>query len=193
MNKALGKYPYLETERLILRLPPPHEAPAVVRFLKANRAHFAPWDPLRPPEFYRETYWENQLYLARENFLGGRSMRLFLFQKSDGAIVGAAHFNNFIRGVFHSCLLGYQLAAAVEGKGLMLEALNTAIPYVFNTLNLHRIEASYMPRNVRSGKLLERLGFTLYGEEDNYLRINGKWEAHIHASLYNPDWREEEI
>jgi ribosomal-protein-alanine N-acetyltransferase len=53
---------------------------------------------------------------------------------------------------------------------------------------MHRIMASYMPRNARSEAVLERLGFQKEGFAKDYLLINGKWEDHNLTSLVNPDW-----
>ena len=41
----------------------------------------------------------------------------------------------------------------------MQEVVAAGIDYLFRERGLHRIMASYMPANLRSGALLERLGF----------------------------------
>jgi ribosomal-protein-alanine N-acetyltransferase len=67
----------------------------------------------------------------------------------------------------------------------MQEAMEVAITYVFQNLNMHRIMANYMPHNRRSGNLLRKLGFVVEGYARDYLMINGKWEDHILTSLIN--------
>ena len=42
-----------------------------------------------------------------------------------------------------------------------------------------------MPRNVRSMRIVKKLGFYDEGLANKYLRINGKWEDHIHMVLLN--------
>ncbi|RQM45250.1 GNAT family N-acetyltransferase, partial [Aeromonas caviae] len=56
----------------------------------------------------------------------------------------------------------------------------------FRERGLHRIMASYMPANLRSGALLERLGFEQAGYARDYLMINGRWEDHVLTALINP-------
>ena len=68
----------------------------------------------------------------------------------------------------------------------MQEILTAAIDYLFREQGLHRIMACYMPANLRSGALLERLGFEREGYAREYLMINGRWEDHILTSLINP-------
>ncbi len=71
----------------------------------------------------------------------------------------------------------------------MTEALQVAISYVFTELNMHRIMASYIPHNQRSGMLLKRLGFVVEGYARDYLMINGQWQDHILTSLTNYKWK----
>jgi [ribosomal protein S5]-alanine N-acetyltransferase len=56
---------------------------------------------------------------------------------------------------------------------------------MFQELGLHRIEANIMPKNKRSLRVVEKLGFYNEGLAYKYLKINGKWEDHIHMVLLN--------
>jgi ribosomal-protein-alanine N-acetyltransferase len=98
------------------------------------------------------------------------------------------NLNGIVRGVAWYCNLGYGLAENRQGRGIMREALQLAIQYGFKDLNLHRIQANYMPHNRRSGGLLRRLGFTVEGYARDYLYLNGAWEDHVLTSLTNPNW-----
>ena len=42
-----------------------------------------------------------------------------------------------------------------------------------------------MPHNLRSRRVVERLGFSAEGLARNYLKINGTWEDHIHHVIFN--------
>jgi ribosomal-protein-alanine N-acetyltransferase len=54
-------------------------------------------------------------------------------------------------------------------------------------MQLHRIEANVMPRNLRSRRVLAKLGFAEEGLARQYLKINGVWEDHIHYVMFNDD------
>lgn len=56
---------------------------------------------------------------------------------------------------------------------------------MFNDFGIHRIEANIMPKNKRSLRVVEKLGFYNEGIANKYLNINGKWEDHIHMVLLN--------
>ena len=84
-----------------------------------------------------------------------------------------------------SCHLGYKLDNDEINKGYMTEAVEKSIDIIFNEFKLHRIEANIMPRNISSLKVAEKLGFYNEGLAYKYLKINGKWEDHIHMVLLN--------
>jgi [ribosomal protein S5]-alanine N-acetyltransferase len=186
MNRAL---PILQGARTILRLAGLDDVSAIIHYYRENQAHLAPFEPLKSSAFYTKSYWYEQVNQALEEFQTDYSLRLFLFKKdSESIIIGSVNFRNFVRGVFQACTLGYSLAQDCQGKGYMSEALQIATSYVFSELNMHRIMASYLPHNQRSGKLLKRLGFVVEGYAYDYIMINGKWEDHILTSLVNPNW-----
>lgn len=179
----------LETERLILTLPPPQAAARVSSYYVDNRDFHRRWDPPRPSGFYSKEFWGAQLATNRRAYATGISMRLFLLQRSDpeGTIVGSANFSSFSRGPFQACRLGYSLGEAFQGKGFMSEALRGALAHIFGELGFHRVEANYVPTNERSGALLRRLGFTVEGYARDYLYIDGAWRDHVLTSLTTPD------
>lgn len=179
------EFPLIRTRRLLLKLPPPSMAAQVAAYVTANRVHHAPWSPVFPENYFSQKYWRDRLRLARQEFLRGESLRLFIFRKNDeeGRVVGSCNFSNIIRGPFQACFLGYMLDKDAVGHGLMQEALHAAIRYVFDEMRLHRIMANYMPRNERSGHVLRRLGFSVEGYARDYLLIAGRWEDHILTAL----------
>jgi ribosomal-protein-alanine N-acetyltransferase len=67
----------------------------------------------------------------------------------------------------------------------MTLAIKQTVDFAFNTLSLHRIEANVMPHNIASLKVLEKNNFNKEGLAKKYLKINGKWEDHIHMVLLN--------
>ena len=183
----------LETERLLLALPQPEQAQQAPLFLEHNRAHFSPWAPPAAEGLYTEAYWTAQIASIQDAFNNGSAVRLWLWAKDDPShLIGTVGFSQVFRGPFCSCMLGYQLDQRFEGKGMMREALQAAIRYMFVEQKLHRIGANYRPENVRSGRLLTSLGFTIEGFAKNYLFIDGAWRDHVLTSITNdmfrPQW-----
>lgn len=59
--------------------------------------------------------------------------------------------------------IGYILAPAHHGRGLMTEAVEAIVDYCLDKLAVHRIEALIHPDNAASIRLVERLGFRCEG------------------------------
>ncbi len=183
----------LETDRLRLEMPQAHHAEAMLAFWSRNREHLAPWSPPAKPEMLTPEYWADNIDKVQLGFLAGSQVRLLMLPKAaPERVIGSIGYSQIFRGPFCSCMLGYQIDAAEQGRGLMTEALRASIRYMFEEQRLHRIGANYMPHNARSGRVLARLGFRIEGFARNYLFIDGAWRDHILTSLVNdsfaPEW-----
>ncbi len=182
----LRKPPRLETERLIVRMGEECDIPSILRYMRGNQARLAPLEPERPLDFYTLAYWESYLTRARLEFAEGTALRLLITPQRGSQVIGIINFSQIFRGPFQACYLGYSLDLEWEGRGIMLEALQSALDYVFQHLGLHRVMANYVPENQRSGRLLARLGFVIEGRAANYLKIGGDWREHVLTALTRP-------
>lgn len=70
--------------------------------------------------------------------------------------------------------IGYSLARNYWGQGLMREAIELALNYLFQESLAQRIRADVGPENQRSQHLLRRLGFRLEGLQEAKNLIHGK-------------------
>lgn len=184
-------HPQIETKRLILTIPTPDDASRMLEYVTDNREQLAPWEPLRPDEYFTREFWVDRLSSAVEEYDSRRSLWLVLLDRAHplGPFIGQVNFSNITYGAFQAAHLGYSLDQRATGKGLMTEALTAAIKYVFEELNLHRVMANYMPGNEKSAKLLLRLGFKVEGHARDYLRLAGDWRDHTLTALVNESWR----
>lgn len=157
----------------------------IYNYYRENQSHLAQWEPLRNEGYYSEDEIEIRLNDMFKSYQDGNSLQLAALDLNEKEIVGVCNFTNMVRGPFQACFLGYSIAGKSQGKGLMCEILKPSIAYIFENFLLHRIMANYIPKNIRSGKLLETLGFKREGLAKSYLKIAGKWEDHILTSLIN--------
>lgn len=189
--------PELHTARLRIRCPLPSEAPRLVAYYEENRAHLAQWEPIRAASFYQPSFWERELRECLRAYRQRRGIRWIIEAHPDSdlpfdsppTILGVVRYSNLQHGVCQSGTLGYSLAADAVGRGLMFEALQATNEFCFEHFGLHRIEANYMPRNIRSGRLLVRLGFREEGLARRLLQIAGQWEDHVRTALLSDDPR----
>jgi [ribosomal protein S5]-alanine N-acetyltransferase len=181
----------IETQRMTIRLPQIADVPEVIRYYQENRVHLQPFSPTFAPDFLEAATWLEQVTVRARELEAGDSFRGFLFERgSPVRVLGNINLTQVQRGAFQSCVLGYNLAAAAQGNGYMTEAVSGAVAFAFGVWKLHRVSASYMPRNVRSAAVLRRAGFHVDGQAPAYLCINGHWEDHVLTSITNPEWCE---
>ena len=68
----------------------------------------------------------------------------------------------------------------------MSAGVRAFVPFAFDALRLHRLEAACIPTNQASIGLLEKTGFQREGYAREYLCINGIWQDHLlYARLQN--------
>ena len=176
----------LETPRLLLRALTPRDAPLLLDFDLRNREFLAAWEPRRDELYFTLTRALAAVKADTRTARRDTGYRWHLFQKSDRwRIIGSVGLSNIVHGAFLSTHLGYRLDGEVTGQGFMTEAVTAVINQAFTTLSLHRIEASAMPRNTASRRVLARLGFEEEGLSRRYLKIAGVWEDHVRHVLLN--------
>ena len=181
----------LTTPRLRLRLLGPDDTAAVTTYLVRNREHFSRAGPRVDDAYFTHEYQQTRLTRELEMMDEGTLVRLWVFLR-DGAAnagpIGDISLSHIIHGVMFSCFLGYKIDSEHAGKGYMTEALGRAVEFAFENLGLHRVEANIMPSNIRSQRVVERLGFSREGYSRSYLLINGVWEDHLRYTRLNDAW-----
>lgn len=176
----------LSTERLVITLPREDQAAAMLAFVERNREHLKPWNPPEPQGLYTLTHWQDVIKNCAAAFDANTAVRFWITPREQpGRIIGSIGYSQIARGPFCSCVLGYQIDCEREGQGLMLEALRATNQYMFEQQKLHRIAANYRPENIRSGRILAKLGFRIEGFAKDYLFIGGAWRDHILTSIAN--------
>ena len=87
-------------------------------------------------------------------------------------------------------MVGYSIASAHWRKGFGTESMTVLLDYLFNALELHRVEADCDTRNTASWKLLEKLGFRREGHFiENYFD-HGVYADEYRYGLLQREWRE---
>jgi ribosomal-protein-alanine N-acetyltransferase len=175
--------PALKGARIVLRAPAPGDYREWAALRRASRSFLAPWEPRWTPDELDWGAWRLRLRRYREDFAAGTGITFFIFESDSGQLAGGISLGNIRRGVSQSAQVGYWMGERFAGKGLMLEALLVLVPFAFDSLRLHRIEAACIPRNSRSTRVLEKAGFKREGLLRSYLKIDGVWQDHVLYAL----------
>lgn len=122
-----------------------------------------------------------------ESFAKREALRWIIADIASDQMIGTCALYD-INPTHARAALGYALMPEHWGKGLATEAASLAMSYGFLELGLHRIEADTEPNNLRSNKVLERLGF----QREGLLRERFMHPAGIQDSLIfgllKPEW-----
>ncbi len=152
-----------------------------------SRAFLTPWEPTWPADDLTRTAFRRRMRRYTKDIKDDQAYPFFVFRNLDNRIVGGCTISNVRRGVTQSCSLGYWIGQSFIRKGLMTAAVRALIPYVFEALDLHRLEAACLPNNEASKQLLKKVGFTEEGHARSYLKINGTWRDHLLFAIVKGD------
>ena len=156
-----------------------------------SRAFLAPWEPSWPPDDVTRGAFRNRIKRYLHDIEDDAAYPFFILRTEDQALLGALTISNVRRGVAQMASLGYWIGKRFARRGYMTAAVNTVIPFVFDHLRLHRIEAACLPSNIASIRLLKSCGFSEEGLARRYLKINGRWEDHLLFALLASDQSDE--
>ncbi|WP_439137811.1 GNAT family N-acetyltransferase [Roseicyclus sp.] len=169
----------LETERLTLRLPRHADFRAWTALRAASADFLKPWEPSWASDHLSRKSFTGRVYWAQRALNEASAVPLFIFRRSDDALLGAITLDNIRRGPAQAGTLGYWIGAAHARQGYMHEAIEVMVHYAFRGLDLSRVEAACLPENTASRGVLEKTGFKYEGVAQSYLQINGRWRNHV--------------
>lgn len=108
--------------------------------------------------------------------------------KERGEPLGAIGMNNYQK-LHNRAEIGYWLLPEHWGKGIISEAMEAMVDYLFREWGLHRIEAVVEAGNSNSSRVLERAGFVYEGTLRDCEIKQGKYISLLMFSLLATDKR----
>lgn len=180
---ALDAQPVLQGNGLILRLPASSDYVQWAEMRARSRGFLVPWEPTWAPDELTRGAYRRRLRQYYKELREETGYAFFIIRSGDQRLLGGLSLSNVRRGVTQACTLGYWMGAPYAGQGYMSEAVRTLVPFVFEHLWLHRLEAACLPGNVSSMRVLEKNGFAYEGLARRYLKINGTWQDHCLYAL----------
>ena len=175
--------PTIPTERLRLRALTPADVPALFGVF-GDPAVCRYWSRPALPDFAAAAALHDEIaqsFAARTLFQWG------LAERDTDTVVGTCTLAA-LSPEHRRAELGFALAQAAWGQGYMAEALPALVTYAFESLGLHRVEADVDPRNARSIRALERVGFTREGHQRERYYLQGEWQDAVLYGLLQRDW-----
>lgn len=189
--------PWAEGKRVSLRPLVERDFAQFQEVRLANVDWLEKWEPLPPkgsPDPVRDrTAFLNRCDHRRDERQNGVAFAFGVFLGE--VLIGEMNLTGISRGASHSGYVGYWIDERHAGNGYTPEALVCLMQFAFETLELHRIQVSVVPRNTASRRVVEKLELRQEGVAQRYLQINGVWEDHIRYAITEEEWvvREAEL
>jgi RimJ/RimL family protein N-acetyltransferase len=176
--------PTIVTRRLRLRWLVPGDVPSL-------------WELFGDPEVCR--YWsrppmpdEAAAAALHEEIVHHFSKRsLFQWGIAEGAtdrVIGTCTLAE-LSSSHRRAAVGFALARHAWGHGYMAEVLPALLAFAFDALGLHRLEADVDPRNAKSLRALERVGFRREGYQRERYFLNDELQDAVLLGLLEHEWR----
>lgn len=184
-----GYFPhnYIESSRIILRHPKRRDWKAWVHLRQESYSFLQKWEPYWNLNQCNKSNYMRQLKLQRTKAAYDQAYSFLCFQKDNKNLLGGINISNIQRGVMQTCNIGYWLGEKNTGKGYMEESIKAIIPYIYEQLKIHRIQAFTLEDNIASRKLIEKVNFTKEGTLREAMKINNEWKDHVIYSLLLTD------
>jgi [ribosomal protein S5]-alanine N-acetyltransferase len=180
----------LDEASTAIRPTDPRDARTQLALRVTNRDHTGPWDPMRDESFYTEAGQRLELDLDQRSWSAGTAYAFAVLDTdADDRLIGRVALSNIVRGPWQNATLGYWIDKDAVGRGHATRAVRLALRFAFEHAGLHRVQPAIIPRNVRSVRVAEKVGFRLEGRALRYLKINGVWEDHDLYALTTEDWQ----
>jgi ribosomal-protein-serine acetyltransferase len=149
----------------------------------ANRDHLARWLPWAAGQTLEGTL--AFIRSTRRQLSNNDGFQTAIVE--DGRIIGMVGFHG-VSWDHRSTSIGYWLAEAAQGRGIMTSAVRDLADYAFTVWELNRVEIRAAVDNTRSRSIPERLGFRQEGVLRNAELVGDRYVDHaVYATLLS-EW-----
>ena len=163
-------FTYTVNENITLRHPELSDAPALFSLFDQNREHLTEWQDY-PNKI--QTLEDCEQFIRNHNHELEEGKGLATLIVYQGEVVGMVYLDKIV-SILRKAEIGYWIAEAYQGKGIVTQSARGLMTYAFETLNINRLALKFKRvsdehENSRSRRVAERLGFT----EEGILRQDG--------------------
>lgn len=169
---------------LLLRTYQPDDAAGLFQVVNENRAHLRTWlqwvDSTQKQDHSLQFI---QYSIVQQNAQEALSLGIFHHTRIIGGI-GMHHWDQRLK----KAQMGYWISKAHEGQGIMTRCCTRFLDFLFDKLQLNKVELHFVPQNLRSAAIAKRLGFTVEGVIRQSHERNGSLEDIVVTGLLQSEW-----
>ena len=150
--------------RCCLRHPAMGDYAAWAELRALSRQHLTVWEPQWARDELARSAFRRRLRQYQREMREDQGYAFLIFREADATLLGGLSISNVRRGVAQAASVGYWIGAAPRAPrphdATRVEAM---LPFAFDTLGLHRLEAACLPHNAASARVLEKAGLPARG------------------------------
>jgi diamine N-acetyltransferase len=129
-------------------------------------------------------YLNRFIETSGNDLFADKQLRLMICSKDSNEAIGTLDFFEF-DPMHRRAGVGILVAPEHRENGVAAEALQLAVDYVFEVLNLHQVFAHVTSDNFPSLHLFQKAGFEITGEKKHWLMIRNSWKNVVFLQLIN--------
>lgn len=173
------------TERLVLREFVAEDWPAVLAYQRnPDYLRYYAWEDRTPAEARRFV----QQFLDQQTEHPRLKYQFAITLKPDSRLIGNCGIRLDAADAYDADI-GYELDPRDWGRGYATEAAHVIVEFGFANLHLHRIWARCVADNLRSARVLERVGMQQEGRLRENVYFKGRWwDTRLYGMLEH-EWR----
>ncbi|UCD94425.1 MAG: GNAT family N-acetyltransferase [Candidatus Zixiibacteriota bacterium] len=176
----------IDTERLLLRKYEDRDVKDIVEYSQAADFWLARNLDWEPTEESVMAYYESKRDIYPESYPDWLDLVIEL--KAGSKVIGNVGIG--VKNVEHrQAQIGWLLGCRYQGRGIATEAVKALLTFGFGPLGLHRIFARTGSRNVRSWRLMERVGMKREAHLRQSHKVKGEWDDEFIYAVLAEEWR----
>lgn len=183
MPNMPAKRPELRTERLLLRPFALSDAEKVAEL--ANAKEIAQYTQNIPYPYGVEDARE---FISQhpDAFREGKFVVLAITRRDDGILMGTIGLT--LDWEHDKAEMGYWIGLPYWNRGYCSEAARAMLDYGFESLHLHRIQATHFQENPASGRVMQKIGMKREGCLRGVVRKWGEYVDLVYYGMLHQEW-----
>ena len=172
LKEIFSNLPRFETKRLVLRRVEFRDCESMFEYSSDPEvAKYLSWTPHRSITETRD--YINNIQKKYEN---GQFFDWGLVCKSNGEFIGTCGFTS-VNLNRNTCEIGYVLSKKYWGMGFVPEAVEVIMDFAFGYMGVDKVEGRFIEGNVKSMRVMQKVGMTFEKSEHNVLYLHGQYRT----------------
>ncbi len=172
------------SDQIILQVPGQEAAAETAALVRRNLEHLQAWMPWAVDDYSTKHAAE---WIATVGSVDGESSAIGFLVRENNVMIGTVGVHDIDRVNRHA-KIGYWIDRDHEGRGIVTMSCRSLLGYLFDTMELDRVQINCNVDNSRSRAIPEKLGFSYEGTLREVELLRGELRDQVVYSLLKREW-----